>query len=59
VGDYTRLCGYEAARQGRVHFAGEHCSISNQGYMEGAAETGIAAAHEILADYRVRVKAAA
>lgn len=59
VGDYTTLCGYEAVRQDRVHFAGEHCSLQNQGYMEGAAETGIAAAREILTDYKVRIKPAA
>ncbi|MDQ6931879.1 MAG: FAD-dependent oxidoreductase [Candidatus Eremiobacteraeota bacterium] len=59
VGDYTAFCGYEGVRQDRVHFAGEHCSVQNQGYMEGAAETGIAAAREILADYKVRVKPAA
>jgi len=59
VGDYTTFCGYEAVRQDRVHFAGEHCSVQFQGYMEGAAETGIAAAREILADYNVRVKPAA
>jgi len=59
VGDYTAFSGYEAVRQDRVHFAGEHCSAQNQGYMEGAAETGIAAATEILTDYKIRVKPAA
>ncbi len=53
-GQYTTLAGYERVRQGRIHFAGEHCSTANQGFMEGAAETGVAAAHEILADYRVK-----
>jgi monoamine oxidase len=53
VGQYTSIAGYEIVRQGRVHFAGEHCSVANQGFMEGGAETGVAAAREILADYGV------
>ena len=57
VGQYTKFAGYEGVRQGRVHFAGEHCSVNNQGFMEGGAETGVAAAREILADYGVRVTA--
>ncbi|HMD02725.1 MAG TPA: FAD-dependent oxidoreductase, partial [Candidatus Baltobacteraceae bacterium] len=55
VGQYTTIAGYERVRQGRVHFAGEHCSVENQGFMEGGAETGIAAAKEVLADYHLRV----
>ncbi len=58
VGQYTAFAGYEGVRQGRVHFAGEHCSVRNQGFMEGGAETGIAAAQEILTDYGVRLRAA-
>lgn len=58
VGQYTTIAGYERVRQGRVHFAGEHCSVEYQGFMEGAAESGAAAAREILADYGVRVRAA-
>ncbi len=54
VGQYTTIAGYERVRQGRVHFAGEHCSVENQGFMEGGAETGIAAGKEILADYGIR-----
>jgi monoamine oxidase len=34
--------------QGNVHFAGEHCSVNFQGYMEGGAREGIRAAYEIL-----------
>ena len=59
VGQYTTIAGYEHVRQGRVHFAGEHCSVENQGFMEGAAQTGAMAAQEILADYGVRPRAAA
>ncbi|HEV3357991.1 MAG TPA: FAD-dependent oxidoreductase [Pseudonocardiaceae bacterium] len=50
----TRYCqyyaGYEGVRQGNVHFAGEHCSVNFQGYMEGGAEEGQRAAGEIIAD---------
>ncbi len=42
--------GYEGVRQGNVHFAGEHCSVNFQGYMEGGAEEGQRAADEIIAD---------
>ena len=49
VGQYTEFAGYEKAAQGSVHFAGEHCSVNFQGYMEGGAREGIRAAKEILA----------
>jgi monoamine oxidase len=45
-----RYAGYEAVRQGNLHFAGEHCSIDFQGYMEGGADEGQRAAEEILTD---------
>lgn len=51
IGQYTLFGGYEQVRQGPVHFAGEHCSISWQGFMEGAASEGARAAREILHDY--------
>ena len=38
-------------RQGNIHFAGEHCSINFQGFMEGGAEEGARAAGEIIGDY--------
>ena len=50
VGQYTRFGGYEGVRQGSVHFAGEHCSVEFQGYMEGAAREGARAAGEIVQD---------
>ncbi|HEX7734262.1 MAG TPA: NAD(P)/FAD-dependent oxidoreductase [Ktedonobacteraceae bacterium] len=50
VGQYTRFAGYEGVRQGSVHFAGEHCSVEFQGYMEGAAREGARAAREIIQD---------
>jgi monoamine oxidase len=52
VGQYTQFGGYEGVRQGPVLFAGEHCSIEFQGYMEGAAREGARAAREIVADLR-------
>jgi monoamine oxidase len=40
--------GSEGEAEGRHHFAGEHTSVDFQGYMEGAVETGLRAADEIL-----------
>jgi len=48
-GQWTTLAGVE--RQplpGGLYFAGEHCATRSQGYMNGAAETGRAAAMAIL-----------
>ena len=60
IGQYTSFSGYEAARQpdpkkGKCHFAGEHCSISFQGFMEGAAEEGARAAGEIISDHKAGI----
>jgi monoamine oxidase len=49
VGQYTSFAGYEKAPQGNIFFAGEHCSVDYQGYMEGGASEGARAATEILA----------
>jgi monoamine oxidase len=49
VGQYTQFSGYEKVAQGPIHFAGEHCSINFQGYMEGGAAEGARAANEIIA----------
>jgi len=48
-GQYTTFSGYEKLPMGRIHFAGEHCSINFQGFMEGGAGEGQRAANEILA----------
>ena len=48
------FAGYERVRQGRTHFAGEHCSIDFQGYMEGGAVEGQRAALEVLSDYGLK-----
>lgn len=50
TGYCQNYAGYEGVRQGNVHFAGEHCSVNFQGYMEGGAEEGQRAAGEIVAD---------
>jgi monoamine oxidase len=54
VGQYTGFSGYELVRQGNVHFAGEHCSINFQGFMEGGATEGQRAAGEVLGDLGVK-----
>ena len=51
-GQYTGFSGYEKARQGNIHFAGEHCSQDFQGFMEGGASEGVRAAYEVLADLK-------
>lgn len=50
VGQCTSFGGYEGVRQVPIHFAGEHCSVEFQGFMEGAAREGARAAREILQD---------
>ena len=50
VGQYHAFAGYEGRRQGNIHFAGEHTSLSFQGYMEGGAAEGVRAAAEIGTD---------
>jgi monoamine oxidase len=49
VGQYTKFSGYEGVAQGPIHFAGEHCSINFQGYMEGGAAEGARAGSEVVA----------
>jgi len=51
-GQYTGFSGYEKMRQGNIHFAGEHCSINFQGFMEGGAQEGQRAANEVLGDLK-------
>jgi monoamine oxidase len=57
VGQYTLFSGYEKVAQGNIHFAGEHCSINFQGYMEGGAREGIRAANEVLSAAGVSTQA--
>ncbi len=52
VGQYTRLLEVAGAPSddGRIHFAGEHTSPEYLGFMNGAVETGEAAAKALLGD---------
>ncbi|MBD2462494.1 FAD-dependent oxidoreductase [Oscillatoria sp. FACHB-1407] len=54
-GQWTTLAGSEGERVGNIWFAGEHCSLGSQGYMNGACETAEAAAASILQDMNVKV----
>ena len=56
TGQWTSISGFEQESVGNVFFAGEHCSIDFQGYMNGAAETGRVAAEGIMAKMNVLVK---
>ena len=47
-GQYTRYYGYAGRPEGRIHFAGEHTATANQGFLEGAVESGQRTAAEIL-----------
>ncbi|HEY0970937.1 MAG TPA: FAD-dependent oxidoreductase [Gemmatimonadales bacterium] len=48
-GQWTTIRGAEGEPVGRMHFAGEHCSLDAQGFMEGGCETGERAARDLLA----------
>jgi monoamine oxidase len=58
-GQYTSFYGVEGERAGHVYFAGEHTSIDWQGYLNGAVETGMRAAGEVLGSLGARRVAAA
>jgi len=47
-GQLTQYRGVEGQRAGRVHFIGEHTSLAHQGYMNGAVESGLRAARELI-----------
>lgn len=47
-GQWTTLAGILNAPVDRLHFAGEHCAVDNQGFMEGGVESGYAVADAIL-----------
>jgi monoamine oxidase len=57
VGQCTSIAGYEGVRQGNVLFAGEHCDVVYQGFMEGAAREGMRAARDIMRDLGLPVAA--
>lgn len=48
-GQFAAFHGAEAEPVGRLFFAGEHTSSEFQGFMEGAAESGVRAANEVAA----------
>jgi monoamine oxidase len=48
-GQWTTLRGAAGESVGGLHFAGEHCALDSQGYMEGGCETGDRAAEAVLA----------
>lgn len=48
-GQWTSLAGIESVPVGNLFFAGEHCSVEFQGFMNGAAESGRVVAEQILA----------
>lgn len=57
-GQWTSIRGAEGEPVGRLFFAGEHCSLAAQGFMEGGCETGEAAAHAILESLGIPAAAA-
>jgi monoamine oxidase len=48
-GQYTTITGVEQQEANGCHFAGEHTSLEFQGFMNGAVESGLRAAGEIIA----------
>ncbi|MBW4360838.1 flavin monoamine oxidase family protein [Flavobacterium taihuense] len=46
-GQWNKAMLYTSEPVGNVYFAGEHCSVDYQGFMNGAAETGRLAAEQI------------
>ncbi len=49
-GDWTGIRGAMGEKVGQLYFAGEHCALDTQGFMEGGCESGETAAAEIIAD---------
>ena len=54
-GDWASVGGVMGESVGGLHFAGEHCSIEAQGFMEGGCESGELAAQAVLAQRGVAV----
>ena len=53
-GQYTAFHGIEHLPEGRVRFSGEQSSAEWYGYLNGAVESGLRAAREVLAATRIR-----
>jgi monoamine oxidase len=49
IGQWTSMRGVEGTPVGPIFFAGEHCSLESQGFMNGGSETGEEAARAIVA----------
>jgi monoamine oxidase len=56
-GDWTSLRGAMGEAVGQLYFAGEHCAIDTQGFMEGGCESGELAAQQILAARTLALRA--
>jgi monoamine oxidase len=48
-GQWTTIAGAESEPVGNLYFAGEHCSYDFQGYMNGAAQSGLDTAKAVMA----------
>jgi len=48
-GQWTTIAGSEGLPVGNLYFAGEHCSYDFQGYMNGAAQSGLETAKALMA----------
>lgn len=57
-GDWSVLGGAVREAVGGLHFAGEHCAVEAQGFMEGGCESGELAARAVLAQRGIRAHAA-
>ena len=55
-GDWSVLGGAVRESVGGLHFAGEHCAIEAQGFMEGGCESGELAAQAVLAQRGARAQ---
>ena len=56
-GQWTTIRGAMGENVGNLYFAGEHCSLDNQGFMEGGVESGELAAQQVLAARKVAATA--
>lgn len=56
-GDWATLRGAMGESVGGLHFAGEHCALDTQGFMEGGCESGETAAGAVLAQAGARATA--
>ena len=54
-GDWSGLRGVMGEAVGGLHFAGEHCALETQGFMEGGCESGELAAQAVLAQRGIAV----